>query len=278
MKKKIAPTPKKKTIISYLTSKELQHFSDTEYNNLIREIFRINPMFFLQLLYDALMKKIGKRYGNEKRKDLEKFILEKQFITDIFKFNPPYFLKNLLRDLRQKMEKFYGIEKLVEIEKKIIEKTSLYDGEQIIYDFKGSVAQILPRLGGRSGVKIRGYNYVTNYRIIAIGKLTILETRGSGWGVLGIFGLIPGLIKEGKARSETKKAFTAQKELPCYGYNVPIKNLYDLKRRVGLFRVGYKVKIDSEVYKISIYFSALKREAEENIDTVYDILKKEEIS
>lgn len=260
LEKKITTSALKKVVNSYLTSKKLQHLSDTEFNNLIREVLRINPNFFLKWLYDDLMKKIGKVYGIEKRKDVEKFILEKQFITYLFRINPLYFRKNIHDDLTQKMEKFYGIEKSREIEKEIIQENCLYDGEQILYDFEGSIAQFMKK----QLVRILGSIFVTNFRIIAAGKLQYAD-------------LNPG----GKRKSKAKKAIintAAHREFPFYGYIFPIKSIYNLKKMIYSANgsIKYKGKLNEQVYDIGISSRSFKRATEQNVNKLYQILKIEE--
>ncbi|MFW9941683.1 MAG: hypothetical protein ACFFFT_11635 [Candidatus Thorarchaeota archaeon] len=257
--KKITASVLKKELISYLISKKVQHLSTTGSNNLIREVFRINPKFFLKWVYDDLMKNISKVYGIEKRKDIEKIILDKQFITHLFNVNPLYFRKNLHDNLTEKMENFYGIQKSREIEKEIIQKNCLYNGEQILYDFKGVISQ---REKIEQWVSVSGNIFITNFRIIADGSLHCYDLKK----------LLPYNLKVKDAIINT----AAHREFPFYGYIFPIKTLYDLKKKTT--SINYKVKINKQIYLIILKIKSppFKKVLEENVNKLYEILKMEE--
>ena len=64
--------PSKSIILSYLFG--LQLFSDSEFLDIIGEIFKANPKFFIKMLYNEVKKETGKLYGFEKQMEMEKHI------------------------------------------------------------------------------------------------------------------------------------------------------------------------------------------------------------
>lgn len=140
------------------------------------------------------------------------------------------------------MGKLIGDEKLKEMERYILEKYYLTEGEQILLEFNGNITQnrkmTEPIFLNSASI------FITNARMIAQGKLKGPYNR-----------YIPNI------------AF--------YGYEIPIKNIFRLRRVRNNIR--YRVMVDekqSEVnLKIALGESQAKRE--ENIDKLFEMLSKE---
>lgn len=81
--KSIAASIKKKKILSHLfnlrVKEEFQNLSDSEFFDIVREIYNFKPQFFIKWLYKDLRDKILGLYGVEKREEIERFI---QMIED----------------------------------------------------------------------------------------------------------------------------------------------------------------------------------------------------
>ena len=137
---------------------------------------------------------------------------------------------------------------LREGEKDIIEKFCLYEGEQILYECNGNV--MLNKYFAVP-ISLKPANiFITNYRIIAHGKC---KSRGVKY----------------------VKYNLVQQELLCYGYVIPSKNLYKLKK--GRNHIRYQVRVDNSLRGIKITFrhSGWGKKKELTIK-IYEILSKEE--
>ncbi|MFX0134604.1 MAG: BRCT domain-containing protein [Candidatus Hodarchaeota archaeon] len=71
--------PSAKLILSYLDNfkEEYQHLSDSDFFDIIGETFKLNPEFFMKSLYTKIWDKMGKLYGDEGRRMMERYIIEK---------------------------------------------------------------------------------------------------------------------------------------------------------------------------------------------------------
>ena len=199
-------------------------------------------------------------------------------VGETFKSNPTNFMKYIYNDLRHKFSKLNRDEKRREMDKYIIEKFCLYSGEQILHECDGRIH--LMRIKQYTFRVRSGTIFVTNYRIIAQG-----EFKATMWarqyGRLTEFGgdVRFGLKSQRKKAQRAEKAISDipdQEELPCYGYIFPIKNLYNLRKRNhrATADIKYEVKLDDQVHTIQFSSPSFKREIEENIDKVCDILLK----
>ena len=87
--------PSRYQILSYLsklTFKEIEYgkeyknkyifLSSTEFYDIIGEIFKLNPRFFMNSLHTKIGREMRKRYGDEKRKEMDKYIIEKFCLYD----------------------------------------------------------------------------------------------------------------------------------------------------------------------------------------------------
>ncbi|MFX1555169.1 MAG: hypothetical protein ACFFBV_14685, partial [Promethearchaeota archaeon] len=64
------------------TKEEYQFLSDSEFYDIVRETFKLDPDFFMKELNNPFRKKMGKIIGAEKLKEMEKYIIEKYCLYD----------------------------------------------------------------------------------------------------------------------------------------------------------------------------------------------------
>jgi len=222
------PEPSSKRIITHLTDlrskEEYQSLSDSEFYDIVGETFKLNPEFFMKSIYEEML------------------------------------------ILQTRGRKLYENINNMEMEKYIIEKFCLYEGEQILFECSGKIKRINPEMESvmkltkmnrrRTKASVDGRIYVTNYRIIAHGKLSI---SGGRFGSLPqeLFFLYPftGRSKRAKAKEGIIKTYTYQ-ELPCYGYQFPLKD-----------HVGLKKKKNGILYQESILCSLIV-DKDENISNL----------
>ena len=190
-----------------------------------REIANVNPYMkrdlarVISYIFDCF-----KSFKEGADSDMEYY----DIVGAIFKFNPKFY-----------MDSIYPKMKSLEMTRYIIEKYCLYEGEKIIYEFIGKITysifyddRTLVKefiTGGASknlvNVIVKGGTiYVTNYRIIAQGKLSAL-------------GGTMKLNKKGKKRVSND---SLSQKLPCYGYQFRIRN-----------NVGLKIKSNFVKYQVS---------------------------
>lgn len=176
---------------------EFQHLSDSEFFNIVGETFNLKPEFFMKALYKPFRKKMGKLIGDEKLKEMEKYILEKY---------------------------------------------CLHEGEQIIFEFNGRIIQnrkmIQPILIDYASI------FFTNDRMIAQGKL----------------------------KGPYNKYIS---DLAFYGYVIPIKNNFRLRRVRNNIR--YRVMVDDRESEVNLKVALGESQAkkEEVIDKLLEMLNKE---
>jgi len=70
------------TLLDLRSKAEFQQLSDSEFFNIVGETFNLNPEFFMKELYKSFRKKMGKLIGDEKLKEMEKYILEKYYLHE----------------------------------------------------------------------------------------------------------------------------------------------------------------------------------------------------
>ena len=79
-----SPAISKKKILTYLfdlRAKE-QYLSDSEFYHIVGEIYKSNPMDFINYLNTGLRSKMAKLYGVEKRREMDKHILENYCLSE----------------------------------------------------------------------------------------------------------------------------------------------------------------------------------------------------
>ncbi len=150
-------------------------------------------------------------------------------IGDIYQQAPAFFMLKIYPKIRRKFGKIYRNEGMRVMDKYILEKFCLDEGEQIKHEFYGTLKLKVPK---KYVIRIiNGTFYVTNRRIIAQGKLGFDLDLSTGQAILEFGG---GSTKNPK--KALKHYISSSKS--CYGYSIPIKNLYKLIR----FTTGSKIK------------------------------------
>jgi hypothetical protein len=183
-----------------------------------------------------------------------------------FKLNPKFFMKYIYENIRKEVSKVYSDKKTQEMERYILKKFCLYDGEQILYEYDG--VNISQEIKGKYKLKIRSaIIYITNYRIIAQGKLkkevhSGVGADGTGIGIIDIFILIgysaKAAVKSSAHRKELEKSINESWEgdLPTYGFPFPIYPSLNLKKTYKYIRynvqkegINCQIKISPSSYK-----------------------------
>ncbi|MBW2966263.1 zinc ribbon domain-containing protein [Candidatus Woesearchaeota archaeon] len=101
IQRSMTPSNRKKKIVSLL----FDYVSEKNFLDIIMESFKLNPEFFKGWLYEDLMRKVEKSYGNKKRKEFEIVIIEKYCL-----FNGEqilYVCKGNISQKRRRSYRFY---------------------------------------------------------------------------------------------------------------------------------------------------------------------------
>jgi hypothetical protein len=245
------PRPNAKKILKHLLYFEKSQLSTLEYFELIGEAFKLSPDFFMKELYEPFMTKIRKIIGDEKHTEMEKCILEKYCLSE---------------------------------------------DEKIIYDFNGNVKQIeLMELNGKGKYRMNtmplrisvnsGHVFLTNYRIIAHGRLKVKggQSRGFLFWATDLW-----VFTGGSKRSERKEEL---KSSQLFGFQFPIKAHWGLSKSNFLGRVAYVIKMDNLICTISIdptdelkrdgdmvaIFNMLRKNPAETLNVIKDIYDYEKL-
>lgn len=180
-----------------------------------------------------------------------------------------------------------------EMAKYIIEKFCLYDGEQILYEFKGDIEQVEDT---KRNVRVSlkgGTIFVTNYRIIAQGTSNIKGSNLLDTGLVKWSSSLKSIGNWVEKRNLSKWAKSGEsivdtslgQELPCYGYQFERRNLVEMQKRSKYVRysvVSDNVQNMSGASK-SKQLRALRKakkiititSSTEQIDELFEILSKE---
>lgn len=197
---------------------EINQISDVNQivNNIKEEISRSEPSSarIIDYLYDFRTKAEQQSISDSKYYDL---------VGETFKLNPEFYMNSI-----------YGARKLYtnvnknEMEKYIIEKFCMYEGESLLYECQGAINLGSQNIGPRASVD--GRIYLTNYRIIVSGTLSARGVRSGPQSLLVAVVFAPIMRRRLMAYGKTNLIDTHQ-ELPCYGYQFPIKNHIGLKKK-----------------------------------------------
>ncbi|MFX0040267.1 MAG: hypothetical protein ACFFB9_12945 [Promethearchaeota archaeon] len=196
-----------------------------------------------------------------------------------FKLNPEFFMESIYSNSLFQND---------EITKHIIEKFCLYEGEEILLEFKGDIKQI-DDVQNNIYVSITGGTiFVTNYRIIAQGKL---KAKGHSFNAYIWGGSIAWLLSGGSKRAKSKEAIidqSATQKLPCYGYQFNTRNHVRLKKKSNgiLYSIigekpenltnGSRMRQIKELIKaIKMVRITLPYPKRELIDRIYELLSKD---
>jgi len=248
------PRPNAKTILKSLfdlrTNKKIQQPSDSEFFDIVGETFQLNPDFFMKEIYKVFMVKLGKIIGFEKRREMEKYIIE----------------KFCLAEGEQILYECKGNVKQVElIEQK---ESGKYKMDRFPLTISVSSGDV----------------FLTNYRLIAHGLLKVKGGESTSWFVwtdsLWIF-------TGGSKRREKKDNFIESS--PLFGYQFPIKNHWGLSKSKLLHIVAYMLNMDKMKGTISIkptdtstreedmskMFDFLRKDANEVLDVIKELMETE---
>lgn len=226
-----------KSLVRFRTKKQFKHLTDSEFFDLVGEVFKLDPNFFMKYVYKPFRKKIKAMVGGTKLlKEMDKYIIQK------FCF-------------------YEGEHILYECEGNISNTELGRRDKSGKYKANSSLALT---------VKVGGAQLIfTNYRIIAQGKLKAVGGQNLNLWVWApkLFWLSGG--GGGAERKESKKRFVESS--PVYGYNFQIENHFSLTKVIKLFRsVMYNIMIEDRICRI-----AIKPDYSVHLDKIFDILRKD---
>ncbi|MFX1593671.1 MAG: hypothetical protein ACFFCL_13345 [Promethearchaeota archaeon] len=224
-----------KTVIDLRTNKKIQQPSDSEFFDLVGESFKLNPDFFMKELYKTFMNKMGKIIGAEKRKEMEKYIIEKFCLVEG---------EQILYECKG------NVKQTELIEQKASGKYKMDSFPLTISVSSGDI-------------------FLTNYRIIAHGLLKVKGGESSSWFVwtstLWVF-------TGGSKRREKKDDLIEAS--PLFGYQFPIKNHWGLSKSTLLHLIAYFVQMEKIKGTISIKPTDTSKR-EEDMSKIFDFLRKD---
>ena len=229
------------------TQNKSQQLSDSEFFDAVGETFRLNPDFFMKELYNAFINKMGKILGAEKRKEMERYVIEKFCLLED---------EQILYELKGNIKQTELLEQ---------KPSGKYKMDNLPLKISVNTADI----------------FITNYRIIAHGVLKASGGQSKKWGALfwltGVTILwdLRDLGVTGGARSKRAEGKEAIIESsPVFGYQFPIKNHTGLVKLNPITSIAYNITIDNRKCMISIKPSdPLKRF--EHMSKIFDILRKD---
>ena len=187
-----------KSLYSLRTQEKFQQLTDSEFFDIVGEVFNLNPDFFMKELYKTFRNKMGRIIGVEKLKEMEKYIIEKFCLYE-------------------------GEQILYECKGNIKQTELLEQKKSGKYKMDSWPVKISVRSGDI---------FITNYRIIAHGVLKVSggeSTRLWTWTSLWVF-------SGGSKRTERRDAKI--KSSPLFGYQFPYKNHFGLGNSKFLKFVG----------------------------------------
>lgn len=190
-------------------------------------------------------------------KTIEDIIVQKKMpyqaiydlIGELLVDNSEYFMQKIYPKLYKKLSYLSYSVNLFELEKYILEKYSFFSGETLLTSFNGKVIQ--------KDTQVAGHVYLTNYRIIAQGKFG--PTPGSTFAAIGAgssasgqtssnvafaMGLNDYIQKRVQKQLQNYMDHKALQNNPCFGYQYPIMDTYDVYRKKK--DVRYRVNIEFE--------------------------------
>jgi hypothetical protein len=159
-----------------------------------------------------------------------------EFFETLFSLNPVFFNDQIINNYYNIFEKRIKWEDLMDLHIYMIRKHMLYPGEYIKRGFPGKVDYYRG--------KIYGDFFITNYRIILVGKAKMKMGR---YAYMFLFGIIPGIVgfltmylmkgwKKNQAeyilnQMDSQIFNTFHRFRPNYGYHIPLFGVFQKKRR-----------------------------------------------
>ena len=241
-----SPRPNTKSVLKSLidlrANKKIQQPSDSEFFDIVGETFKLNPNLFMKELYKPFMNKMGKIIGTEKRKEMEKYIIEKFCLFED---------EQILYECKGK-----------------IEKAELHIEQKSSGKYKMDTLPIWISISS-------GDLFFTNYRIIAHGVLKVSGGRDIGWDRI-LFGRTLFGIFEGRSKRVERKDAMIESS-PLFGYNFPFPINNHMGLNISKNIVGYKLSIDSYNKCLITIKPTIPSKREEDMKRIFDILRKDKI-
>jgi len=238
-------------LLALLSTKEYQPSSESEFFDIVGEAFKSNPEFYMENLDEEVRKRVKKLYGDEKLKEIVKYIFEKFSL--------------------------YNGEQI------------LFESEGGIRQLRTAKVEPSGKIKLESApvsVSIKSGNIVvTNYRLIVQGKLKVRGGRDRNaimWG--GLVGYWATGGSSSRKRDKIKERLidgSLEQELPCYGYEFSIQNHSGLEKMISSLKVAYGIRYavveDNLVYstQINLRSGTSQAEVEEQVNTLFKILCKD---
>jgi len=222
-----------------------RYVSDSEFFDIVGEAFKSNPEDYMKNLYGEVRERVINLYGDEKLKEMEKYLLVKFSLYD---------------DEQILFESEGRIIQLNTAETTPSGKIKLNTHPVSVSIKSGSIV-------------------VTNYRLIVQGKL---KASGGGSMTFPLLSAISGA--PASRRDEIRKILivsSTQQELPCYGYQFPIQNHFGLEKIYSTQKdavgVSYGLLVDNRIYvnKINLHLRTYQTIVEEQVNTLFKLLCKD---
>jgi len=230
------PKPSIKNILSYLLTVPAENF-DTNFYNLVASIFQLDPEFFMESIYPLFRKRLGKLYGDQKIKEMEKYIVEKFCLHE-----GEEILYECDGSTQELLPKSYKIE--------VLNGTIYVTNSRIIAQGRFRTARM--SYSGPLAVTLG----------IAAGSPTTRTRRGRRRDI------------KPKDAKKSLISTSIHQELPCYGYVFPIKKLFNLHHRKRL--LTYEIIHNTRLYRYKLSFTSSKTQnSTDNLFNILKSYKRE---
>ncbi|MFX0011672.1 MAG: hypothetical protein ACFE9R_15270, partial [Candidatus Hermodarchaeota archaeon] len=202
-----------------------------------------------------------------------------------FKINPEFFMKQIYIDFRKRMIKTIGDKKLRALEKHILENFCFYEGENLLYECRGTLTisesfektEISKTKHMPVTIAIKdGELFFTNYRIISHGTITL--SGGSSTKLFTWDDFLPdplwiaGTVTRRSAQKSSLNRIidSGIKSMPLFGYQVPSKNFVGLGKLLNA--IWFNINIDNRKYTVAIK-PPKSSERDKHLDKIHNTLR-----
>ena len=137
--------------------------------------------------------------------------------------NPRYFMRKIYPKLRYKLDKILDFRDMKDLEKHILKKFSFLKDETFLFEFKGELTQKIEKTGSKIVLKDANI-YFTDYRMII---------HSNGINIVSAESEVRSHFKNDYLRRYYENMILSRNlehKRPCFGYEFPILELYDIKR------------------------------------------------
>ncbi|MFX1427745.1 MAG: hypothetical protein ACFFBE_14930 [Promethearchaeota archaeon] len=224
-----------KTLLGLRAKGKSQELSDIEFFDIVGETFNLDPNFFMKGIYETFMVRISSIIGAEKRREMERYIIEKYCLAEN---------EQILYECRGNIKQTEILEQ---------QESGKYKGG--LFPLRISVST--------------GDVFLTNYRLIAHGSLKV---KGGESQKLFIWTSSIWVFSGGSKRRERKRALIESS--PLFGYQFPIKNQWGLAKIKLTHVIAYNINIDNRKCLISIKPTDNSKR-DEDMSKIFDILRKD---